>query len=218
MTFSGGSGRAPLGEYFGETRKALTDKLDGLQAHLTRQGIGTAYPCRHPRGAAEDLEGPEGGDGPPPGDARGQEPIAGIEDTAVGARATGGLHRASGRQSSAPTGRCRLFYGQPSVGCLTSPHHRSQAKRREEAPTIAEQVSTPYGVRGAHEASRCTGSTRPGPALVERDEDFSIPSQASRAKTRRPPGLMTPAERADAPRRQPAYGRYRPAVNFFGVC
>jgi FAD/FMN-containing dehydrogenase len=142
MTFvQGDPGALLFVEYYGETREELTGKLDGLQARLTRQGIGTAFTRAvtpeeqqriwKVRKAGMALLLGMIGDG---------KPIAGIEDTAVAPerlaeylKRLDGIVRSHGAEAAYGTrlGRC-IHVGRSST---------SSGTPRWKLRAIAEQVS-----------------------------------------------------------------------------
>jgi FAD/FMN-containing dehydrogenase/Fe-S oxidoreductase len=202
MTFvQGDPGALLFVEYYGETREELTGKLDGLQARLTRQGIGTAFTRAvtpeeqqriwKVRKAGMALLLGMIGDG---------KPIAGIEDTAVAPeRLAEYLKRLDGIVRS--HGAEAAYYGHASVGCI---HVRPilDLKRDPEVEklrAIAEQVSDlvmEFG--GAMSAEHGDGLARScwneklfGPTLYRAFRELKAIFD--------PQGTMNPGKIVDAP-------------------
>ena len=202
MTFvQGDPGALLFVEYYGETREELTGKLDGLQARLTRQGIGTAFTRAvtpeeqqriwKVRKAGMALLLGMIGDG---------KPIAGIEDTAVAPeRLAEYLKRLDGIVRS--HGAEAAYYGHASVGCI---HVRPilDLKRDPEVEklrAIAEQVSDlvmEFG--GAMSAEHGDGLARScwneklfGPTLYRAFRELKANFD--------PQGTMNPGKIVDAP-------------------
>jgi FAD/FMN-containing dehydrogenase/Fe-S oxidoreductase len=202
MTFvQGDPGALLFVEYYGETRQELTDKLDRLQARLTRQGIGTAFTrAVSPEEQQRIWKVRKAGMALLLGMIGDKKPIAGIEDTAVAPeRLAEFLKRLDGVVRS--HGVEAAYYGHASVGCI---HVRPilDLKRDPEVEklrAIAEQVSDlvmEFG--GAMSAEHGDGLARScwneklfGPTLY----------QAFRALKAifDPQGIMNPGKIVDAP-------------------
>jgi len=202
MTFvQGDPGALLFVEYYGETRQELTDKLDRLQARLTRQGIGTAFTrAASPEEQQRIWKVRKAGMALLLGMIGDKKPIAGIEDTAVAPerlaeflKRLGGVVRSHGVEAA--------YYGHASVGCI---HVRPilDLKRDPEVETlraIAEQVSDlvmEFG--GAMSAEHGDGLARScwneklfGPTLYQAFRELKAIFD--------PQGIMNPGKIVDAP-------------------
>ena len=202
MTFvQGDPGALLFVEYYGETREELTDKLDRLQARLTRQGIGTAFTrAVSPEEQQRIWKVRKAGMALLLGMIGDRKPIAGIEDTAVAPeRLAEYLKRLDGIVRS--HGAEAAYYGHASVGCI---HVRPilDLKRDPEVEklrAIAEQVSDlvmEFG--GAMSAEHGDGLARScwneklfGPTLYRAFRELKA--------TFDPRGIMNPGKIVDAP-------------------
>ena len=188
-------------EYYGETREELTDKLDRLQARLTRQGIGTAFTrAVTPEEQQRIWKVRKAGMALLLGMIGDRKPIAGIEDTAVAPeRLAEYLKRLDGIVRS--HGAEAAYYGHASVGCI---HVRPilDLKRDPEVEklrAIAEQVSDlvmEFG--GAMSAEHGDGLARScwneklfGPTLYRAFRELKAIFD--------PRGIMNPGKIVDAP-------------------
>ena len=202
MTFvRGDPGALLFVEYYGETRQELTDKLDRLQARLTRLGIATA--CTRavtPEEQQKIWKVRKAGMALLLGMIGDRKPIAGIEDTAVAPerlaeylKRVDAIVRTHGAEAA--------YYGHASVGCI---HVRPilDLKRDPEVETlraIAEQVSDlvlEFG--GAMSAEHGDGLARScwneklfGPTLYGAFRQLKAAFD--------PRGIMNPGKIVDAP-------------------
>ena len=119
MTFvQGDPGALLFVEYYGETPRELAGKLDRLQAHLTRQGVGMALTrVMAPEEQQKIWKVRKAGMALLLGMIGDKKPIAGIEDTAVAPdrlaefiRRLDEIVRSRGVQAA--------YYGHVSVGCI----------------------------------------------------------------------------------------------------
>jgi FAD/FMN-containing dehydrogenase/Fe-S oxidoreductase len=202
MTFvQGDPGALLFVEYYGETRQELTDKLDRVQARLTRQGIGTAFTrAVSPEEQQRVWKVRKAGMALLLGMIGDKKPIAGIEDTAVAPeRLAEFLKRLDGIVRS--HGVEAAYYGHASVGCI---HVRPilDLKRDPEVEklrAIAEQVSDlvmEFG--GAMSAEHGDGLARScwneklfGPTLYQAFRELKAIFD--------PQGIMNPGKIVDAP-------------------
>jgi FAD/FMN-containing dehydrogenase/Fe-S oxidoreductase len=202
MTFvEGNPGALLFVEYYGKTRQELTDKLDRLQARLTRQGIGTAFTrAVTPEEQQKIWKVRKAGMALLLGMIGDRKPIAGIEDTAVAPeRLAEYLKRVDDIVRS--HGAEAAYYGHASVGCI---HVRPilDLKRDPEVETlrsIAEQVSDlvlEFG--GAMSAEHGDGLARScwneklfGPTLYGAFRELKAVFD--------PRGIMNPGKIVDAP-------------------
>jgi len=202
MTFvQGDPGALLFVEYYGETPQELTDKLDRLQARLTRQGIGTAFTrAVSPEEQQRIWKVRKAGMALLLGMIGDKKPIAGIEDTAVAPeRLAEFLKRLDGIVRS--HGVEAAYYGHASVGCI---HVRPilDLKRDPEVEklrAIAEQVSDlvmEFG--GAMSAEHGDGLARScwneklfGPTLYQAFRELKAIFD--------PQGIMNPGKIVDAP-------------------
>lgn len=202
MTFvQGDPGALLFVEYYGETQKELADKLDRLQAHLTRRGIGTAFTrAVAPEEQQRIWKVRKAGMALLLGMIGDKKPVAGIEDTAVAPdrlaefiRRLDGLVRAHDIQAA--------YYGHASVGCI---HVRPilDLKRDPEVEklrAVAEQVCDlvmEFG--GAMSAEHGDGLARScwneklfGPTLYQAFRELKAAFD--------PQGIMNPGKIVDAP-------------------
>jgi len=202
MTFvQGNPGALLLVEYYGTSRGELTAKLDRLERHLTRLGIGIAFTrAVTPEEQQKIWKVRKSGLGLLLGMVGDKKPIAGIEDTAVPPeklaeyiRRLDGIVRAHGTQAA--------YYAHASVGCL---HIRpiidlKQEPEVERFRSIATQVCElvmEYG--GANSAEHGDGLARScfnekffGPTLYRAFKELKAAAD--------PKGIMNPGKIVDAP-------------------
>jgi FAD/FMN-containing dehydrogenase/Fe-S oxidoreductase len=202
MTFvQGDPGALLFVEYYGETRQELADKLDRLQAHLTRRRIGTAFTrAVTPEEQQRIWKVRKAGMALLLGMIGDKKPIAGIEDTAVAPdrlaefiKRLDGIVRSHGVQAA--------YYGHASVGCI---HVRPilDLKRDPEVErlrAVAEQVCDlvmEFG--GAMSAEHGDGLARScwneklfGPSLYRTFRELKAAFD--------PQGIMNPGKIVDAP-------------------
>jgi FAD/FMN-containing dehydrogenase/Fe-S oxidoreductase len=202
LTFVQGTpGALLLVEYHGTSRGDLIAKLDRLESHLKRQGIGIAYTrALTPEEQQRIWKVRKAGLGLLMAMTGDSKPIAGIEDTAVPPerlaeyiRRLDEMVRAHGTQAA--------YYGHASVGCL---HIRpiidlKRVTEVEKLRSIAEKVCAlvmEYG--GANSAEHGDGLSRSwfnetifGPALYQAFRELK--------RTADPKGIMNPGKIVDAP-------------------
>ena len=202
MTFVQGSpGALLLVEYYGSSRQELAAKLDRLEAHLRRQGIGIAFTrAMSPEDTQKVWKVRKAGLGLLMAMAGDKKPIAGIEDTAVPPerlaeyiRRLDEMVRTHGAENA--------YYGHASVGCL---HIRpiidlKRVAEVEKLRSIAEKVCElvmEYG--GANSAEHGDGLARScfnerifGPTLYQAFRELK--------RTADPKNIMNPGKIVDAP-------------------
>ncbi|HWU39662.1 MAG TPA: FAD-binding and (Fe-S)-binding domain-containing protein, partial [Candidatus Acidoferrum sp.] len=202
MTFvQGNPGALLLVEYYGTTRQELTAKLDRLEAHLKRLGIGIAFTrAETPEQQQKIWKVRKSGLGLLLGMLGDKKPIAGIEDTAVAPerlaeyiRRLDDIVRSHGTEAA--------YYAHASVGCL---HIRpiidlKQEPELEKFRSIASQVCElvmEYG--GANSAEHGDGLARScfnekffGPTLYRAFKELKAAAD--------PQGIMNPGKIVDAP-------------------
>ena len=202
MTFvQGNPGALLLVEYQGNSREELIAKLDRLEAHLTRQGIGIAFTrAIAPEEQQKIWKVRKAGLGLLLGMPGDRKPVAGIEDTAVAPerlaayiRRLDEIVRAHGTEAA--------YYAHASVGCL---HIRPIIDLKQEPEvaklrSIAEQVCDlvmEFG--GAMSAEHGDGLARScwnerlfGPRLYQAFKELKA--------TADPKGIMNPGKIVDAP-------------------
>ena len=202
MSFvQGNPGALLLVEYYGTSREELTAKLDRLEAHLRRLGIGIAFTrAATPEEQQKIWKVRKSGLGLLLGMPGDRKPIAGIEDTAVPPerlaeyiRRLDGIVRSHGTEAA--------YYAHASVGCL---HIRpiidlKQATDLERFRSIATQVCQlvmEYG--GANSAEHGDGLARScfnekffGPSLYRAFKELKAAAD--------PKGIMNPGKIVDAP-------------------
>ena len=223
MTFvQGNPGALLLVEYYGSSREELTAKLDRLETHLKRLGIGIAFTrAVTPEEQQKIWKVRKSGLGLLLGMPGDKKPIAGIEDTAVPPerlaeyiRRLDGIVRSHGTEAA--------YYAHASVGCL---HIRpiidlKQEPDLERFRSIATQVCElvmEYG--GSNSAEHGDGLARScfnekffGPTLYRAFKELKA--------TADPKGVMNPGKIVDAPpmTENLRYGskyRARPVKTFF---
>ncbi len=223
MTFvQGDPGALLLVEYYGGSREELTAKLDRLESHLTRLGLGIAFTrAVTPEEQQKIWKVRKSGLGLLLGMVGDKKPIAGIEDTAVPPeklaeyiRRLDEIVRSHGTEAA--------YYAHASVGCL---HIRpiidlKQEPEVERFRSIATQVCDlvmEYG--GANSAEHGDGLARScfnekffGPTLYRAFKELKA--------TADPKGIMNPGKIVDAPPltenlRYGAKYRTRPVQTFF---
>jgi len=202
MTFvQGNPGALLLVEYYGKSREELAAKLDRLESHLKRLGIGIAFTRTvTPEETQKIWKVRKAGLGLLMAMTGDEKPIAGIEDTAVPPerlaeyiRRLDEMVRAHGSQAA--------YYGHASVGCL---HIRpiidlkgvtEVEKLRSIATKVCELVME-YG--GANSAEHGDGLARScfnekffGPTLYRAFKELKA--------TADPKGIMNPGKIVDAP-------------------
>ncbi|HXZ44317.1 MAG TPA: anaerobic glycerol-3-phosphate dehydrogenase subunit C [archaeon] len=202
MTFvQGDPGALLLVEYYGSSREELTAKLDRLETHLKRHGIGIAFTRAVTSEEQQKIwKVRKSGLGLLLGMPGDRKPIAGIEDTAVAPerladyiRRLDDLVRSHGTEAA--------YYAHASVGCL---HIRPLIDLKQEPDvdrfrSIATQVCElvmEYG--GANSAEHGDGLARScfnekffGPALYRAFKELKAAAD--------PQGLMNPGKIVDAP-------------------
>ncbi len=202
MTFvQGDPGALLLVEYYGTSREELTAKLDRLETHLKRHGIGIAFTrAMTPEEQQRIWKVRKSGLGLLLGMPGDKKPIAGIEDTAVPPerladyiRRLDDLVRSHGTEAA--------YYAHASVGCL---HIRPLIDLKQEPDverfrSIATQVCElvmEYG--GANSAEHGDGLARScfnekffGPALYQAFKELKAAAD--------PKGIMNPGKIVDAP-------------------
>ncbi len=202
MTFvQGDPGALLFVEYYGETRAELADKLDRLEKHLTRLGIGMAFTrAVTPEDQQKIWKVRKAGMALLLGMIGDKKPVAGIEDTAVAPERVAEfikrldeIVRSHGIEAA--------YYGHASVGCI---HVRPilDLKRDPEVEklrAIAERVSElvmEFG--GAMSAEHGDGLARScwneklfGPALYQAFRELKAAFD--------PQGIMNPGKIVDAP-------------------
>ena len=202
MTFvQGDPGALLFVEYYGETPGELTAKLDRLEAHCRRQGIGTAFTrALSPEEQQRIWTVRKAGMALLLGMIGDKKPVAGIEDTAVAPeRLAEYLKRLDAIVRSHKVEAA--YYGHASVGCI---HVRPilDLKRDPEVETlraIAEQVSAlvqEFG--GAMSAEHgdglsrsCWNETLFGPTLYQAFRELKAAFDPQR--------IMNPGKIVDAP-------------------
>ncbi len=202
MTFvQGNPGALLLVEYHGTTRDELAAKLDRLEAHLTREGMGIAFTrAVTPEDQQKIWKVRKAGLGLLLGMPGDRKPIAGIEDTAVAPeRLADYIKRFD--QIVRSHGTEAAYYAHASVGCL---HIRplidlKQDPEVEKLRSIAEQVCglvMEYG--GAMSAEHGDGLARScwnekffGPTLYQAFKELKA--------TADPRNIMNPGKIVDAP-------------------
>jgi FAD/FMN-containing dehydrogenase/Fe-S oxidoreductase len=223
MTFvQGDPGALLLVEYQGDSREEILAKLDRLEVHLTRQGIGTAFTRAV---TAEDQQKiwkvRKAGLGLLLGMPGDRKPVAGVEDTAVPPEKLADYIRRFDQIVRSHDTQA-AYYAHASVGCL---HIRpiidlKQAPEVQKLRSIAEQVCDlvmEYG--GAMSAEHGDGLARScwnerifGPVLYQAFKDLKAAFD--------PHGIMNPGKIVDAPpmTENLRYGgsyRTRPVKTFF---
>jgi FAD/FMN-containing dehydrogenase/Fe-S oxidoreductase len=202
MTFvQGNPGALLLVEYYGTSREELAAKLDRLETHLKRLGIGIAFTrAVTPEDQQKIWKVRKSGLGLLLGMLGDKKPIAGIEDTAVPPerladyiRRLDDLVRSHGTEAA--------YYAHASVGCL---HIRplidlKQEPEVEQFRSIATQVCElvmEYG--GANSAEHGDGLARScfnekffGPTLYRAFKELKASAD--------PKGIMNPGKIVDAP-------------------
>jgi len=202
LTFvQGDPGALLLAEYHGASRDELVAKLDRLESHLKRQGMGIAFTrALTPEEQQKIWKVRKAGLGLLMAMTGDPKPIAGIEDTAVPPerlaeyiRRLDAVVRAHGTQAA--------YYGHASVGCL---HIRpiidlKRVTEVEKLRSVAEKVCElvmEYG--GANSAEHGDGLARScfnerifGPTLYQAFRELK--------RTADPRNLMNPGKIVDAP-------------------
>ncbi len=202
MTFvQGNPGALLLVEYHGASREELVAKLDRLEAHLARQGIGIAFTrAVSPEDQQKIWKVRKAGLGLLLGMPGDRKPIAGIEDTAVAPeRLADYIKRFD--QIVRSHGTEAAYYAHASVGCL---HIRPLIDLKQDPEVkrlraIAEQVCDlvmEYG--GAMSAEHGDGLARScwnekffGPTLYKAFKELKA--------TADPHTIMNPGKIVDAP-------------------